>query len=303
MDFVAEISEGIQLEASRADALAAIEEKREAAEDGGVLVDGNVYDASSESRIRLNTMLIFATRDPNYTGDVKLKSGGTVNLTGAQIFKVVSAMTNLMQTLIKWEQSATEQVNSATDASALEVAVVESETQAPPTGDAEEPQPPESSGPEPDFSKNEFEDVQCSTIDVSQTAHVAGTADIASLYARDKMAIGSVFVDRSVKARKWVWSVVGSFWWRRGDRMPTSAMTEIVYSRSSTRAAVRFFDVSRNETVAYALGGYDDRTIRSNFSNLTTVPDDDTFFEIEIHCGISDGKGWITLHNVIVSMA
>lgn len=284
------ISDEIRTDAMRADALATIVEKRQAAEEAGVLVDGNLYEATTEARLKLTTMLVFAVRDPNYSASVKLLDGNSVVLTAPQIYRVVTAMTNLAQTLAQWEEAAADTVANAANIQELEVVEAEVDQQTAPAANEEEPQPPEGAPPPPDFSKNEFEDLTCT-----------GDVDIQRLYARDKLAVSSMYVDPEAKARKASYVLAGTFLSRRGDRQATKVAASL--SSSDPGCAPRFvlYEPGRSAVLCIIDGVAGARLLQGDVSNTLFEEDSDECFEIDCYILNLNEKGSLVLKSYAIT--
>jgi predicted acyltransferase (DUF342 family) len=152
---------------------ARIKARRRLAEEDGVVVEGIVYDTSDDAHLRLMTLLVFASRDPEYVASILIRDGSVRQLTSPEIYRVAIAIANHMQACALWEIASLQAVEDATtteDLLAFETTIDDGA----PSGDVTEPSPPNGTQPPPAYDDAVFKAITCDSIGVLQNASVAG---------------------------------------------------------------------------------------------------------------------------------
>jgi hypothetical protein len=265
-----------ELTAIRASIRARVAERRRSAESGGIIMDGEVFSTSSESRVSLLAYLAFAVRDPTYRTRVSMDDGSTRLTTAEEIYRLAVAVTNLMQTCAAWERTTLDAVDAAGDTDAL--ATVETEVgETVPIGYTATPELPPGQ-PSPPLFK-------------------------ASMMAHNARGTGTMLADPKVSANNATLVRAGSFMWRRGDAQPTYVSVSCTCSKSDGKACVVVYEVGRRVTLGWAIAATDgDAIVRVPLANTHFVEDDDTAFEIEIHICNVGRKGSVELVGYLVQV-
>jgi hypothetical protein len=165
--------EGPHLDALRVNAREHAMARRRAAEGDGVLVDGVVYDTSESGLIRFVVLLMFATRDPDYTASMQVHNVSVLTMTAFELYKVAIAIANHMQACALWEQGTLGAIDEADGAEAV-AALEDTINEGVPTGDVATPTPPEGTAPPPAYGDATFEGVTCLSAMVNGGLSVTG---------------------------------------------------------------------------------------------------------------------------------
>ena len=142
----------------------------------------------------------------------------------------------------------------------------------------------------------------------TSTLTVSEDATIERLYARDCLGVSTMFMDNATVVRNSNWVRVGSFWWRSGDRQPTSAIvafTEGVgrgFGLKSAPAAL-IYEVGRRVVLGHAYGAEGDLTTAFPISRTNFIPGCNDFVELEVHISNQNSKGSVSLRSYCVSVA
>jgi Domain of unknown function (DUF4376) len=99
---------------------ARVREVREVAEADGVLIDGNLFETSFEAQVKYLGSLVFATRDPNYSGEWKTVNNGYVTLDALGVYTVCSGIMTYIQNCSVWEQDLLQDIAAATTVTQLQ---------------------------------------------------------------------------------------------------------------------------------------------------------------------------------------
>lgn len=97
-----------------------VKDVREAAEADGVLINGNLYDTSFDAQVKYLGSLVFATRDPNYSGEWKTLNNGYVTLDSLGVYTVCSGIMTYLQNCSVWEQDLLAAISAATTVAQLQ---------------------------------------------------------------------------------------------------------------------------------------------------------------------------------------
>ena len=135
-------------------------------------------------------------------------------------------------------------------------------------------------------------------VDVTGSLNVTGDAEVARLYAHDRLGVGTMSINLNARARTERWLRAGSFLWRRGDRQPTKATAMFDVTSTKGRPAVLFFEVSRKVILGYAVASANGETVVNvTLGSTLSTADDDTVFEVELHIANATEQGYVALRN------
>lgn len=141
-------------------------------------------------------------------------------------------------------------------------------------------------------------------VNVTGSIDVTEDAVIERLYARDKLGVGSMAIKYDARATGESWIRAGSFWWRRGDRQPTSATAAFVITRSQSKPAVAFFEIARQQVLGYAVvDNNGDTSVTLPLQDTLFTANDNTAFEIEVYIANATEVGQVQLANYFLSVA
>ena len=471
------VAEPTALVALKAYTRARVKSRRRLAEEDGVIVGGIVYDTSDDAHLRLMTLLVFSSRDPDYTASILIRDGSVRQLTSPEIYNVATAIANHMQACALWEIAQLQAINAATTAEDL-VTLESTIDDSAPSGDVTEPTAPTGTQPPPAFEDATFKHTTCDSVDVYDYVNVGGalavtgdsaftgtvtttgatslestlavagnstltgTLDVAAaatiqgtlavtdattltgevtivspatlqatlsvggnatvtgtftnvdattlqstlrvdgsttmvgeleaqaaatlqstlsvggdstlsgtlttvgntelqsaltvtgestfnanvgvnanvnvvgsldvtedavverLYARDRLAIGTMSVNATVRARTEQWLVAGSFWWRRGDRQPTGASVSFTITSNQAKPAVAFYEIGRQQVIGYTVVPASGDTLATlTIQDTLFTKNDNSAFQIDVYISNATEVGVVTLSNYLITVA
>ena len=143
-----------------------VKDVRLTAEADGVLIDGNLFSTTAEAQIKYLGSLVFATRDPNYSGRWETLNNGYVTLDSLGVYTVCSGIMTYLQNCAAWEQSLLADVAAATTVGQLQAIDFFAGK---PQGSAGLPPPPVGTSEPPALESGSVNvsDVVCETASVS----------------------------------------------------------------------------------------------------------------------------------------
>jgi hypothetical protein len=147
-------------------------------------------------------------------------------------------------------------------------------------------------------------------VGVNANLNVVGSVDVTEdaiierLYARDKLATGTMSVNAAVRARTEAWLVAGSFWWRRGDRQPTGATVSFTITSNQAKPAVAFYEIGRQQVIGYTVVPNAGNTVATvTIQDTLFTANDNTAFQIDVYISNATEVGVVTLSNYLVTVA
>ena len=151
-------------------------------------------------------------------------------------------------------------------------------------------------------------------LDVARVSTFQTTVDVKDLtiterlYARDRMATQSMYVDRGVRAFTSTVAVAGQFLWRLGDRPPTSVTVQYQCSTPVTQPGFQLFEPGRNRALGYVIASpgamnTDLVATLSVNSNAQHAPRSDEVYILEVQIANMNTRGVVTLGNYLVNRA
>lgn len=168
------VPEPTPLVALKAYTRARVKSRRRMAEEDGVLVGGVIYDTSDDAHLRLMTLLMFASRDPDYTASILIRDGTVRQLNALEIYSVGIAIANHMQACALWEIEQLQAVDDATTSEEL-VTIESTIDSSAPAGDEVEPAVPSGTEAPPAYDDATFQKITCDSIVASENVQVGGT--------------------------------------------------------------------------------------------------------------------------------